>query len=228
MTFDAESHWDKSHENHPIDRLPSNYGIEKEKLFPRNSVVCDLGGGDGTDSLHFIRNGHSVFLYDISNSALEKAHQKASGEEFESKLETFQIDLAKDRIPSPDNFFDVLYSRLSIHYFTQERTIEILKEINRVLKDNGTAYVVVKSPEDTEEMNFLRDNSREIEEGTFIDDEGMTKTRFDRKQYKEILEKAGIANFEINNYTEHFGKQRIYVKSKTDSLLYLELVIRKS
>ncbi|HLE48448.1 MAG TPA: class I SAM-dependent methyltransferase [Patescibacteria group bacterium] len=228
MTFDAGSHWNKSHENHPMVRLPSNYGVEKEKLFPKNSVVCDLGGGDGTDSLYFLKNGHSVFLYDISSSALTRAHLKVEGESFESRLKTSQVDLAVDRIPSPDNFFDILYSRLSIHYFIQERTLEILKEIHRVLKNNGTAYIVVKSPEDLEEMNFLRDGSREIDKGVFVDGEGMIKTRFSRDQYEEMFDKAGITNFEINNYTERFGKQKIYVKSKANNLLCLELVVRKS
>ncbi len=38
MEFNATKHWNKSHLGHPKD---------KEKLFPRGSIVCDLGGGDG-------------------------------------------------------------------------------------------------------------------------------------------------------------------------------------
>ena len=228
MKFDAESHWNKSHEGHPQNRPSSKYGIEKEKLYPRNSIICDLGGGDGTDSLHFLRKGHTVFLYDISKSALKMAIQKAGREGLESKLKTFQMDLAKGKIPIQENIFDVLYSRLSLHYFYQDKTIEILKEVHRVLKDSGIAYIAVKSPKDIKEMQFLRNNSREIDKGVFVDNEGMTKSRFTKEQYKEMLKKADIANFEINEYTEHFGKQRIYIKSKADYLQYLELVIRKS
>lgn len=227
MTLDAKSHWDKSHKNHPIDRSPSNYCIDKEKSFPKNSIICDLGGGDGTDSIYFIKKGHIVFLYDISNLALKRADEKAGKEELKSKLKIAQTDLAVDKIPAQNNFFDILYSRLSLHYFLQERTIEILKEIYRVLKNNGTAYIVVKSPEDIKEMEFLKSTSKEQNEGEFIDNNGMVKTRFTKKQYEDMLEKAGIVDFEINKYTEYFGEQKIYVKSKADNLLYLELIIRK-
>ena len=228
MKFDTKLHWNKSHENHPVNRSTSSYAIEKEKSFQRNSIVCDLGGGDGTDSLYFIRNGHTVYLYDISDSALIRANTKVKKANLENKLTTSQIDLTKDNIPSKSDFFDILYSRLSIHYFTKERTIEILKEIYRILKINGVAYIVVKSPEDVREMDYLRSNSKVISEGVFIDDDGMIKTRFTKEQYKEMLKKAGITNYEIKDYTEHFGEQKIYIHSKADNLLYLELIIRKS
>src|SRR4030043_286431 len=166
MKFDTKLHWNKSHENHPVNRSTSSYAIEKEKSFQRNSIVCDLGGGDGTDSLYFIRNGHTVYLYDISDSALIRANTKVKKANLENKLTTSQIDLTKDNIPSKADFFDILYSRLSIHYFTKE-------------------------------------------------------------QYKEMLKKAGITNYKIKDYTEHFGEQKIYIHSKADNLLYLELIIRK-
>ncbi len=43
----------------------------------------------------------------------------------------------------------------------------------------------------------------------------------------EMLEKAGIKNFEIGDYTELFGKQKVFVKSKADRLQYIEIIINK-
>jgi len=42
-----------------------------------------------------------------------------------------------------------------------------------------------------------------------------------------MLEKAGIKNFEIGDYTEKFGDEKVFLKSKADSLLYIEIVIIK-
>lgn len=227
MIFNAQKHWDKSHEGHPKDRLPSNYAVDKESSFPTNSIICDLGGGDGADSFYFLKEGHLVQLFDISDSALNTAKVRAERENFESKLITTQIDLAIDQIPVEENFFDILYSRLSLHYFPRVRMAEIFRDIYRVLKTGGSAYIVVKSPEDKREMDYLRSNSKETEEGLFIDEEGMIKTRFSKEQYKKILDQAGIINFEINDYVEKFGDQKTYVKSKADELLYIEIVIKK-
>lgn len=226
MKFDSKEHWNKSHLAHPKDREPSNYAIDKEKLFPRNSIVCDLGGGDGTDSLYFIGKGHKVYLFDVADLALKRAEEKAKEKGIENSLITKTIDLGKDKIPAEDNFFDILYSRLSLHYFYQDRMVEIFKDIFRVLKLNGTAYIAVKSPEDKKEMEWLESNNQKLEEGIYSEN-GLIKTRFAKEQYKEMLEKAGIRNFEIHNYTEKFGDQKIFVKSKADKLLYIEIIIKK-
>jgi ubiquinone/menaquinone biosynthesis C-methylase UbiE len=226
MVMNLKSHWDKSHEKHPERLEPSNYAVDKEKSFPRNSVVCDLGGGDGADSLHFLKNGHQVYLFDISDIGLEKAKSKVTEFGLKDKLTTSLVDLNSALIPSEDNFFDVLYARLSLHYFDQERTAEILKDVYRVLKQGGTAYIAVKSPEDKKEMEWLENNNQKIGDGLYSED-GLLKSRFSKDQYKNILGKVGIKNFKINDYEETFGDKKIYVKSGADKLQYLEIIINK-
>lgn len=226
MDSNLKSHWDKSHEKHPERLEPSNYAVDKEKSFPRNSVVCDLGGGDGADSLHFIKSGHQVYLFDISDIALEKAKEKVDKFGLGDKIITLLVDLNSALIPSEDNFFDVLYARLSLHYFDQERTAEILKDVYRVLKPGGTAFIAVKSPKDKKEMEWLENNNQKIGDSLYIED-GLIKSRFSEDQYKTILGKAGINNFKINDYEEVFGDKKIYVKSGADKLQYLEIIINK-
>ena len=224
--FDSKEHWNKSHLAHPKDRKASNYAVDKEKNSPRNSMICDLGGGDGTDSLYFIEKGHEVYLFDVANLALKRAEEKAKEKGISDHLTTAPLDLSKDAIPTKDNFFDVLYARLSLHYFYQDRVVEIFKDIYRVLKEDGTAYIAVKSPDDKAEMEWLESNNEKLEEGIYSEN-GLIKTRFTKEQHKLILEKAGIKNFEIKDYLEEFGKQKIFVKSKAEQLLYIEIIIRK-
>ena len=224
--MDTKTHWDESHQKHPDKRDPSNYAVDKEKSFPRGSIVCDLGGGDGTDSLFFLKQGHSVFHCDISPVAVEKARRKIDNAGIIKNFSTEVVDLNKDRIPKPDNFFDVIYSRLSLHYFDKDRTGEILADIKRVLKPGGVAFIAVKSPNDKDEMEFLEKNNEKISEGLYRED-SVLKSRYTKQQYETILKNAGIDNYEINDYEETFGESKIYVKSGADKLLYLEITIHK-
>lgn len=226
MDFDRKSHWNKSTFERPQNRKPSNYAIDKEKMFPRNSVICDLGGGDGTDSLYFLEKGHKVYLYDISDIGLKRAEESAKKKGFADKLVAKQIDLSEDNIPAEDNFFDVVYSRLSLHYFYPKRIAEILKDVYRILKDERIAYIVVKSPEDENEMSWLKSNTKKLGEGIYSEG-GLIKTRFTKEQYRNFLKNAGISNFSLNDYIERFGKERIFVKSRADKLLYIEVTIKK-
>lgn len=224
--MELNEHWDRSYEKHPDKREPSNYAKDKEKYFPRNSKVCDLGGGDGSDSLYFLEQGHEVFCCDISSVALEKAERKVIDNGFVKNFSSSLVDLNKDNIPQPDNSFDVVYSRLSLHYFDQTRTVEILGDIQRVLKPGGIGFVAVKSPNDKNEMGYLEKNNEKISNGLYKED-AVLKSRFTKDQYKNILEDAGVVKYEINDYEEVFGEKKIYVKSGADKLLYLDIVIHK-
>lgn len=43
-------------------------------------------------------------------------------------------------LPFEDNLTDIIISDLSLHYFTEQKTFEILDEIKRVLKPNGLLF----------------------------------------------------------------------------------------
>lgn len=226
MKFDSAKHWNESCFRHPKDRESSNYAKDKESLFPRNSIVCDFGGNDGTDSLYFLGKEHSVYLFDIADLALKRAEEKVKSKGLESKFSTKIIDASKDDLPIQDGFFDIVYSRLSIHYFYQERTVEILKDIFRVLKKGGAAYIVVKSPKDEKELSWLKSQSKKVGDGIY-NKNGLIQTRYTEEQYKEILKKTGIKDYKIRDYIENFTSQKTYVKSGADKLLYIEIIIKK-
>lgn len=226
MKFDLAKHWNESCLRHTNDRKASDYSKDKESIFPRNSVVCDFGGSDGTDSLYFLEKGHSVYLFDVADIALKRAEEKVKSKGLESKFSAKVIDASKDDIPVQDNFFDIVYSRLSIHYFDQERTVEILKDIFRVLKKGGTAYIAVKSPKDEKELSWLKSQSKKVGDGIY-NKNGLIQTRYTEEQYKEILKKTGIKDYKVGDYIENFTSQKTYVKSGADKLLYIEIIIKK-
>jgi ubiquinone/menaquinone biosynthesis C-methylase UbiE len=219
--------WNKSASTIPFDKNPSGYAIAKEKLFPRNAVVCDLGGSTGADSLYFIKQGHKVTLVDISDFALQVAQDKAKKFGLENGLVTLKTDFSEGRLPLENDNFDIVFSGLALHYFPSKRLCELFTEVYRILKSHGTAYITLKSPNDLEEMQFLKKTAKGIEKGVF-DDKSQVKTRFTKQRLKEILKETDITDFEVNDYIENFEGRKDRVKSGKDKLLLNEVILKKS
>lgn len=223
-----QQYWNKSSATIPDDKDPSAYAVEKEQLFPRQATVCDLGGGSGADSLYFASKGHTVKLIDISDVALDRAKSAAENKGLATALETYQANLDEATIPPQSDTCDVVYSRLALHYFGSETLAKLFTEVNRVLKDSGKAYITVKSPDDTAEMDYLKKQATEVEDGVF-DEAGYLKTRFSTEQLKAVLVNAGIpeANSSVQQYTEDLGGRKDKVKSGNSQLTVNEIVITK-
>lgn len=197
--------WDSIHKKlHKEDDRHSRFAEEKEKLFPRGSIVCDLGGGTGNDCLYFLRNGHSVILLDLSSFALDVAKKRAHQEGLDSNLITNQIDFGLHTLPLKDNSVDVCYSRISLNYFGNRHTARILKDIYRSLKPGGQAFLTFKSPADEKEMTRLWRNAVEYEPGVYIE-AGQLRSRFTIEQLTKIAQSAGISNVQVRHYEEHLG-----------------------
>lgn len=218
--------WNEDHKSHTIDREASYFAVETEKLFPKNSLVCDLGGGRGSDTIYFLSKGYKVHLLDISEYALQTAKKKAVSVGYTDKLLIRQIDLSGGEISETDNFFDIVYSRLALHYFLAKETKQLFKEIIRILKPGGVGYITFKSPEDQNEMDYLKTTAKETEPGVFIDEKNMIKSRFSINQLEELLRGLDIKNYTIKLYKEEL-EARDKTKSGNKQLLMNEVVIKK-
>ena len=199
------------------------FAEEKEKLFPRGSIVCDLGGGTGNDCLYFLKQGHSVILLDLSEFAINVAKKRAKKAGLDSNFVAHQVDFGLHTLPLKDESVDVCYSRISLNYFGNRHTSKILKDIYRSLKKGGSAYLTFKSPADEREMTRLLRNAVEYEPGVYIEG-GQLRSRFSIDQLKQIAQTAGIPNVQVRHYEEHLGKHT----SGVDQILYQnELVFTK-
>src|SRR3989304_4329281 len=135
-------HWDEVHKRiHKETKSESKYAQDKEKLFPRNAVVVDLGGGTGNDALYFLQKGHRVILLDISEFALTTAQEKAKASNLGAKLVARQVDFGLTNLPLKDDSVDVFYSRISLHYFPADQTVRIFQDIYRALRSGGSAFL---------------------------------------------------------------------------------------
>jgi ubiquinone/menaquinone biosynthesis C-methylase UbiE len=218
--------WNESNQSVPVDKSPSYYAIEKEKLFPRGAKVCDLAGGTGADCIYFLQKGHIVTNLDIADTALEASRKKAATLSLDKNFQTIECDLSAGTIPIPSDTFDIVFSHLGLHYFLPERLTEIFQEIYRILKPDGQAFITLKSPADTEEMAYLRETAEEIAKDVF-DDGGKIKSRYGKERITQFLQDSGISHFNIQDYNEQFTDKIDRVKSGKKELLQIEIEFTK-
>jgi len=218
--------WDESNAKLSIDKQESAYAIAVELDFPRNAKILDLGGGRVVNMIYFLQKGHSGTLVDISELALQRAQESATKLNLENNLTTEQIDLIESNLPFADNSFDIVYSRLTLHYLLPERAIDIFREIKRILKENGKAFITIKSQNDKKEMEFLRQNSQEVAPNVFVKDDEV-KSIYSPEQVDEMLKKAGVNNFKIDQYTEDMSGKNDLVASGNMKLVLTQIKFTK-
>lgn len=99
--------------------------------------VLEIGSGLGTDLAQFAKGGAHVTDLDLSAGHL--AHAKRN---FELRgLEGTFVHGDGERLPFPDNNFDVVYSNGVIHHTPNTKTA--IEEIYRVLKPGGKTIIMV-------------------------------------------------------------------------------------
>lgn len=202
---DDARRWDVIHKKtHKENIGPSVYAQEKEKLFPRACVVCELGGGTGDDAVHFLKNGHSVILLDISEFGLKVAQKKAQEANVVARLKVVQTDFGLQALPLADSSVDVVYSRISLNYFGRKQTTILFSDVHRMLKPGGHAYLTFKSPHDAKEMEYLEKTATLYEPNVYIDS-GQLRSRFSVEDLKKMLTEVGINNFSVTPHQENLG-----------------------
>lgn len=206
--IDDAKRWDAIHQKiHKREEWHSHFAEEKEKLFPRGSLIVDLGAGTGADAVYFLKKGHSVVALDISEFALKVTMEKTKAQGFAKNLVTRQVDFGLHSIPIKDASIDVAYSRISLNYFGEKQTTFIFNDIYRILKHGGISYISLKSPDDQNEMEYLEKSATVYEPNVFIEG-GMLRSRFSKDQIEEMLKNAGIKDFEVKPHKEDLGGRK--------------------
>ena len=219
--MDDSKRWDVIHQKtHHELKGPSIYARERENLFPRGSLIVDLGGGTGEDAIYFLQKDHSVVLLDISDFALKIAQDKAKANNLSERLAIRKVDFGLHQLPIKDDSVDIAYSRISLHYFESEHTIKIFQDIYKMLKTGGKAFLTFKSPEDVKEMEYLKNVAVEFEQNVYIEN-GQLRSRFSKEQLENFLKQAGINEFRVEAYQEKLAN------GDDSALLLNEIVCEK-
>lgn len=161
-----------------------------------NSKILDLGCGLGTDAALFAQAGHTVVATDFSEVAIEKNTQQYKD------VDNLKFELLDLSVPFKyeDNTFDVVYARLSLHYFTDVVTRQIFNEIHRVLKPGGYLCFLCKSTNDK-----IYGEGTKIEEDMY-ERNGHVRHFFSETYTRSLLDKK----FETVKIEQ--GDKRIYTR----------------
>ncbi len=122
---------------------PSDFAVELCDFLPRPSRVLELGCGSGEDSAYISRRGHWVLASDFVPQDRAWRHARAA-----SPSLTFMLLDMRTTFPFRGAMFDVVYARLSLHYFSDEVSKRIFGEIHRVLAPHGLLAFLCKSTGD--------------------------------------------------------------------------------
>lgn len=123
---------------------PNTLATELINYLKPGQSMLELGAGVGSDARFFAEQGLNVVATDFSDAIIEENKQKfahISNLSFE-KLDIQEIDKLED------NKFDVIYSRLSLHYFNDVDTKRIFTALADKLKSGGILSFVCKSIHD--------------------------------------------------------------------------------
>lgn len=140
--------------------------------------VLDVGTGFGRNALFLaklLKNDCRIYSMDPSKDVLKRAEALLEKEGLKSKVE-FKLGKAEN-IPFPSSFFDIVLAVMTFHHL--ESLEKSLKEIARVLKNNGKLIIVDWNPK---AANFTPHPMNELLELSKI--EALAK-----KVYSKIIKK---------------------------------------
>ena len=119
----------------------SAFGIKACQMVQEKNLVSllELGSGKGRDTFHFDKQGLKVTAVDISDELVKYVKKRSNATVIQSDIKDINF---------PGNHFDVVYARLSLHYFSNEDTEMIFGKIFNCLKPSGIFFAQCKSLND--------------------------------------------------------------------------------
>jgi len=203
---DQKSLWDKAHSEgqiHHYSKTPTDFALKVLSLIPSGSKVLELGCGVGNDSIAFAEAEHKILATDLSEVAVLQNSQRFN-EVPNLKFKTLDIN---QPFQMEENSYDVVYARLSLHYFKDSVTRRIFNDIYNVLKPGGILCFMCKSTNDA-----LYGKGDKIEDDMF-ENEGHVRHFFSKDYAKKCLENT-FKIIEIEEKTELlYGKSSSFIEA---------------
>ena len=174
----------------------------------KDNEILDLGCGIGADTLYLLERGYNVLSCDFSVEALKSIENNIPNSK------TFYLDMMK-KFPIDDKKYLLIIADLSLHYFNNETTIHIMKEIKRILKDGGVLLARVASVND---FNFGAGQGEKQENNCYF--EGAYTKRFfdleDVNKYFSIIGDVEAKESQMTRDEEEYSKPKVLYTIKVE------------
>ena len=199
--------WSKKRSNIPVYDL---WLDEYKDILQKNkeNEIVDLGCGIGADTLYLLERDYNVLSCDFSIEALKIVHNNIPNSK------TLYLDLMKT-FPIVDNKYSLIIADLSLHYFNNDTTIHIMKEIKRILKVNGILLSRVASVND---FNFGAGQGEKLENNYYFEGD-YTKRFFDLEdvnKYFGIIGNVETKETQMIRSEEEYSKPKMLYKIKVE------------
>lgn len=152
-----------------------DYEVEIENC---KTPIVDLGCGLGNNTFYLLQKGKEVLACDYSEVALETIQKEAP------QIKTCLFDMTEP-FPIQDNYTDIVIADLCIHYFPEDTTKQIIKEIKRILKPNGVLLFRVNSVDDS---NFVVNHEKLEDHFIWQPEWKKSKRLFDKESIEYFFE----------------------------------------
>ncbi len=203
-----KDYWNETHKKFSSGKIVYDNWLDdyKDVLNKCKTKVLDLGCGTGNDTLYLTEKGFGVIACDYSDVAIEKINKEFNN------IETKIVDISKC-LPFEDNSFDLIIADLSLHYFDENTTKNIMREIKRILTPNGYLIARVNSVED---INHGAGQGKKLEEN-FYYVEGYNKRFFtiqDAVKFFSIIGDTKVKEADMLRYSKPKKVFEILVQKK--------------
>jgi len=121
---------------------PWNYIIEYARKMQPQSIIADLGCGNGRHTLPYAQMGHYVIALDISRKMLSITKSKLLKNKILYNADMIQASIT--HLPLRQNIFNLVMCIATLHHVpTRIDRILALNEMHKILKDNSLLIISV-------------------------------------------------------------------------------------
>lgn len=163
-----------------------------KKDFTKNSLILEVGCGDGKISQWLSLNDFEIEAIDISKEAINIAKENKSGVDYICG-DVFSLKRS-------DKYYDVIFSLHVMEHI--ENVADSLKEIYRILKKDGKLIVRIPNSDSLEAKLAGKD--------WFHWDEPYHRHHWTSNKFKTVLLRAGFRKIEINFSLLEFKQVLLY------------------
>lgn len=206
MNDNYKSLWNELHKNFKqtdsnVLKYDSWLEEYKEIIEKCNTKIIDLGCGvSGNNTLYLTENNKQVIACDFAEEAIDLIKEKLP------TVETKLFDMVYT-FPFEDNITDLVIADLSLHYFKEKDLNNILKEIKRILTNNGHLLVRLNST-DSDAFNSIKENNEEEVEHNLYLTKNMLKRFFNEEDINNFFKEYEIVSKKQENMGR-YGTRKI-------------------
>jgi SAM-dependent methyltransferase len=158
--------WEKAEHEYWLEPCEESYYYALKWKRQGYKSILDLGCGLGRHAILFAKSGFEVTAVDLSDYGINHLREWQKKENIEIRTKVCDMN----DLPFDDSVFDCIWSHHVMSHTDTEGINKIIKEIERVLKPNGTIYFDLNSKET---WRFTEANFPKVDENTVIHQGGV-------------------------------------------------------